>query len=411
MKNVLLGLILLFSSIALIAQSSFERGYFITNQNEKVICFIYNNNSNNIQQYISYKTDENSEIKEIDTKLLKTVVVLPNVKFERHKVSIDLSSNLLGEMSTSRLSNYEEKELFLRVLLEGEVSLYMYSKSNITRYFYAKDSKLIPLEYKKYLKNNAIGKNINYQKQLKDDLSCSTNSKLKTKIKYNTKALVKYFTQYNKCIGANVINHTLNNKKYESAFNIAPIITVGSINITSESPEYNTGTKSSHFTSTIGVAFQYRIGVAKNKWGVFAAPSYQTQLSASAKVFDGFVSSAGPSLGLDDDEIYQIRRYKTVNTTYSAFRVPVGVKYYFNTKTGYLALVPGFGIEIPINSSIHDLKTDTKSDFTKISTNLSLGAEMNINKFNIGVTFRQYLGLENTILNNGVFFNLSYIIK
>ena len=87
-------------------------------------------------------------------------------------------------------------KLLKRILESKKILLYKYTDNNIDYFFYKIDQEIKPLEHKIYLTaGEKIGKNLNYQKTLKEKFSCLKDFDF-TKIKYNEKSLVKYFKEY-----------------------------------------------------------------------------------------------------------------------------------------------------------------------------------------------------------------------
>ena len=151
-KKLLLALTVIFA-INSYSQISFESGYFINNSNQKTECFIKNIDWANNPTEFEYKLTEKSEKKKATIKTVKEFSIYDTSKYVRATINIDISRNSNDELSTTKKAIFKEEELFLKVLIEGKASLYLYKYSNLTKFFFSKDgSKTEQLIFKKYLK-------------------------------------------------------------------------------------------------------------------------------------------------------------------------------------------------------------------------------------------------------------------
>lgn len=129
-------------------------------------------------------------------------------KYKRFKVNIDRTSDNINILSTNKNPIWKEEILFLKLLIEGDATLYSYLQENLTRYFYeTKNIKLEQLVYLKYLSDETnqeiysstdnIKENNQYRQQLYNNVKCDniSESDLK-KVTYRKSSLVKYFSKY-----------------------------------------------------------------------------------------------------------------------------------------------------------------------------------------------------------------------
>ena len=124
---------------------------------------------------------------------------------------VDININDINKLSKQKNPIFKEKELFLKVLIEGKANLYEYIDGNLRRYFYSKEASIIKqLIYKRYETNElSIGKNNRFRQQLWVHLKCAKFKINKIQnLKYNRDDLVKIFTAYDEC-------HNNNVKKFE----------------------------------------------------------------------------------------------------------------------------------------------------------------------------------------------------
>jgi hypothetical protein len=134
MKKII-TIIILFIGLNTIAQTKFEKGYFITLDSKKTECLIKNEDWINTPKNIYYKLKENSEVNKISQKQLKVIEINNKLLLERHNVDINRYSNRLSELSSKRTSNFNKENLFLKVLLVGKARLLKYSSNNVDYFF------------------------------------------------------------------------------------------------------------------------------------------------------------------------------------------------------------------------------------------------------------------------------------
>tara|TARA_R110002049_G_scaffold248552_1_gene423035 strand:+ start:182 stop:844 length:663 start_codon:yes stop_codon:yes gene_type:complete len=203
-------LLFLFIGINCFSQINFDKGYFIENSGTKIECLIRNIDWLNNPIEFEYKESENSEQKTITIKDVQEFGIYDNSKYIKANLNIDLSSNNLDDLSDNKEIIFEEKELFLKVLIEGEASLYEYVDGKIVKFFFKNNNTEIEqLIFKKYKSSqNQIGSNEEYKKQLWLNLKCDDIT-LKTfkYVDYKENDLVDFFVKYNTCINVDYINY------------------------------------------------------------------------------------------------------------------------------------------------------------------------------------------------------------
>lgn len=189
-------------------QFNYQKGYIIKNNGDKIEGWIKKKNWTNSPLQISFKSSVDESSTFIKTINLNVLEIYDEVKYERFKVEIDLSSNSTSQITRNRDMDYETRSLLLKVLVESEKSLFMYKNNKIEKFFFRTTKKPITqLVYKKYtfnkgsagvLGNDFITENKGYIRQLKGFIACSLDDKIKIP-EYNRKALSKYFINNNNC--------------------------------------------------------------------------------------------------------------------------------------------------------------------------------------------------------------------
>ena len=151
MKIQFLTIVTLLICVQAFSQISFEKGYFIDDAGQKSDCYIKNVDWKNNPTEFQYKLSETSEKKTATLADVQEFEIYNAAKYKRATVLVDVSNQSLKELESSDQPNWEERQLFLKVLVEGKASLFSYVDGNIRKYFIQKDaSKIEQLVYKKH---------------------------------------------------------------------------------------------------------------------------------------------------------------------------------------------------------------------------------------------------------------------
>lgn len=279
MKKLLFLLLTFVFTFNSYSQITFEKGYFINNSDEKIICFIKNIDWVNNPTSFEYKLSEDKKPQNIDIKLVKEFGINNFSKYIRETVEIDRSSDKINKLSDVRNPVFKEEQLFLKVIIEGKASLYLYSQGKLKRYFFNKDkSKIKQLVYKKYIVStieNKTGENNYFKQQLASNLKCSkTQIKSLDNLYYRKNSLVNFFTEYNICKEANYVNFTKIKKRDLYNINLRPRINNSSLSIVSQLNDYFDTDFGNSFNFGFGVELEFILSFNKNKWAFFLEPTY-----------------------------------------------------------------------------------------------------------------------------------------
>jgi hypothetical protein len=274
MKINLLFLLTTILSFNCYSQISFENGYYIDNNNQKINCLIKNLDWGNNPTEFKYKLTENSELNEKTIKSVKEFGIHNASKYVRNSVKIDRSSNKVDELDNERRPTFQEEELFLKVLVEGKSTLYSYVDNDLTRYFYSiGTSNIEQLVFKSYMTYEfEIGANNRFRNQLWDNLKCSDIKKNRVeKLKYRKSDLVNFFVAYNSCTNQEYINFEEKEKKDLFNLTIRPRLNSSSL----ESNYRNTNIKN-ELGFGFGIEAEIILPFNKNKWSFIIEPTYQS---------------------------------------------------------------------------------------------------------------------------------------
>ncbi len=357
-----LTIFLLFSAFVIdhcVGQIEFQSGYFIDNDGQTIECLIKDVGWKNNPMKFQYKLNENSEYQIAEIRNVREFSV-SNIKYKRYITRIDRSSNQTSKLGFKKDPEYQREILLLKVLVEGNASLFSYTQGNLIRYFFSiNDSEVEMLVNKKYLNpNNDIRTNNSFKQQLWITLNCGTlNRSDAENIGYNDKDLIRYFNKYNTCINPNFI--VSSEKAHEDRFNlnIRPGLIFSSFSLQSISPNSLPADFGSKLNFRIGIEMEFILPFNKNKWAVLVEPTYQSY-SANTNAFS-----------------------ITTTIDYKSIEFPIGLRHYFYLGDRSKIFVDlSYLLDKPLNSTIEPIPT-LDLGFTD-NLNMGIGYNYN-NKYSI----------------------------
>ncbi|MGB3851615.1 MAG: tRNA modification GTPase [Tunicatimonas sp.] len=290
------------------AQVTFEKGYFINDDRERVPCLIKNVDWKNNPTEFYYKLSEDARPQVATIQEVREFGISDKQKYERLEVGIDRSSDDLMSLDDDRRLSFEQEILFLKVLVAGQATLYYYEDANLRRFFVATDSQEVEqLGYKRYkLQVNRIGENNLYRRQLLNILKCPKISFDDIEgVGYRRDELIKLFVAYNQCREADYVTYQKNPHQDRFNLNLKAGINASSLSI--ENPARGSisadfGMKTSYW---LGVEAEFILPYHRNKWAIVVASSYQP-----------FTSTV------------QARGGRTVTIDYHALEVSAGARHF-----------------------------------------------------------------------------------
>src|SRR5690606_7267579 len=369
--------IVCFLSIKSYAQITFEKGYFISNSDEKTDCFIKNVDWKNNPTEFEYKLTENSESKIASIRNIKEFGIDNYSKYKRFEVQIDRSSNELDYLTGDRNPVFNTETLFLKAIIEGKADLYYYEDGNLRRLFYVmNDSDVQSLVYKRYLVDGStkIGENNFYKQQLLNHLKCSSiTSRDIEKINYTIKDLNDIVLKYNDCENTPSTTFTGNTKKNWLNLNIRPGINFSTLSIKNNASQSRDTDFGNNLGFRLGVEAEVILPFNNIKFAIIFEPTYQSY----------------------NNECETINN-SPVSVDYSSIELPVGVRHYFflnNTS------------KLFVNASIiFDFAFNSKIDF-EYSSDLDISSKHNYG-FGIGYNYDSKYSFELRYLYNRDIFRI-----
>lgn len=136
MKTHSIALLLCFFGLNLSAQIRYERAYFIDNQGNKTECLIKNSDWNDNPNSFVYRASETARTNSASIENVQEFGVYNFSKYIRAKVDIDRSSGDISKMDYFGNAVFHSEELFLKVLIDGAVSLYQYTDGDLNLFFF-----------------------------------------------------------------------------------------------------------------------------------------------------------------------------------------------------------------------------------------------------------------------------------
>ncbi len=316
-KSFLIAFVFLIAT-SLYSQTEFKKGVFITDTDDKVECFIKSMDWKSNPTEFKYKLTENGEIKTGFIEGVKAFEIYDISKYTRATVNIDRSSSNLNKLTTVKNPIFKEEQLFLKVIIESEASLYYYEGGNLQRFFYnLENEKIEQLIYKEYLYDvNLIGENNHYKQQLLNALKCKDISMNSIKnLSYKVKDLSRLFEKYNACIGGELVN--FEKKEERDLFNFRAKLGLGSASLSiknSVNPDQNADFDN-EILFRFGGELEMILPFNNDKWAIVIEPSYQSY--SSKKEVD--IRYAGENEA--ETYIYE--------ASYSIIELPFGLRHYF----------------------------------------------------------------------------------
>jgi len=180
------------------AQADWVPSTILLQSGESLNCSVLDEDWNLTPSEFTYKL--NGRKQKVSAEEVQSVCVEDHTLFERHNVAIDEVADDVSTTNEKRNPLKVQKQLLLRVLIDGELDLLEYKSSEQTRFFTrtTKDCKL--LEYNLYRSGTSLGTNAGYKQQLTLINQCKKKPDF-SKLSYKQKALVKAIVSANKCMG------------------------------------------------------------------------------------------------------------------------------------------------------------------------------------------------------------------
>jgi hypothetical protein len=278
-KNQLLILVLtfLFANVSF-SQITYENGYLINDENQKKECLIKNMDWKDNPSEFKYRLVEDAEEVNAEIRDVSEFGIYNVCKFKRALVNIDRSTEDVNKMGYERNPVFKEEMLFLKVLVEGNASLYIYKDGVLSRFFYSvNDSEIKQLVYKQYrIEGNLVAENNYFRQQLLNDLkSLGISQKDVERIGYNKKELEQLFVRLNNANGIMPVRLEKEQRKDVFDLCIRPGIDFSSLLVKDPVTQARDVDFGSQVNFRLGIEAEFILPFNKGKWALIAEPFYQ----------------------------------------------------------------------------------------------------------------------------------------
>jgi hypothetical protein len=290
------------------SQIRFEKAYFIDNEGKRTECHIRDSDWANNPTSFKYKLTSNEEFGEASVEDVREFGIENGPVYIREKANVDESPVILHLLSSRRAPEYVEKVIFLKKVVSGPATLYVYRSAGITQFYYQLNGgRIIPLVYKRYLNDDGkVASNFGFRQELINALHCGDISANRVaRLNYTETDMESYFNRYNACVSPGV--QPSRKTVGRETFNLR--ITPGAELIMMKGEKFTRfsdgAKKHNAISGRLGVQAEYILPFNKNKWGLLAEPSLQ------------YYDIPLNLLGLK------------MNANYWSVELPVGVRHYF----------------------------------------------------------------------------------
>lgn len=352
--------VLLFFCLQTEAQIPFVEGYFIDNEGSRIDCLIKNLDWTYNPTSFEYIFEEDSIAKVGTPNTIKEFGILGRSRF----ISLMLPN-------TKRV-----EKIFLKVLIEGEASLFAFETQRKLSLYFSLDNASPTNADLTLLKSK------DFKKQIKKRLQCtSVGSRALVTLRYSANSMKRYFNRYNKCINGETIEFERNEEK-------------DFLNISLKAGVKGSTMGFSHAwrdrTVSFGNALGYIVGLEAEviapisgwNWSLIFEPTYQYYKGMNEMTY----LSAGT-----------ISRSTLVTVDYQSIELPLGYRHLFFLQNKSRIFIEAlYIIDMPFGSEIKAGRPEIINVDAGVSQSLAFGLGYNYeNKASLAVSYganRQILG-------------------
>ncbi|MEJ1236627.1 hypothetical protein WBG78_00775 [Chryseolinea sp. T2] len=370
----------------LIAQSDFQKGYFIDINGNRQDGYVSVRSWSDNPRAFAFRTEPASSNQTVSVSSA-TEVGAGASKYVRFIGRVDSSSSKTRKMSNFKEPEWVHDSLFVRVLVDGNADLFYCERAGEERFFYrVDDGPITQLVFKLYEKESTrneprqVAKNREYLGQLREGVNCLQYSFEKMKsVRYEIAVLTNYFTEQNECSGGNQytakdeVSRRMISVRATPGFNIAQMDSYTMKQGLYESYEQK-------LCYRMGAEFEFTLPFHRKKWALWLEPAFQAYKANGT-------DSAARSI------------------TYTSFEVALGARHYFYLgKRSNIFLNAAGVFDVPIESTGGwEGRNNTPSNSDK-TFNFAAGVGATYGRFSIEAryyTTRKMNGTAGVLLPNG----------
>ncbi len=334
MKNYLLTLLLCVSGSSAFAQITYDPAYFVKNDTDTVRCLIRNLDWRNSPTDFEYKLTESSEVMIAVVDEVSEFGFVGGNKYVRYRGNINLFDQNPAYYTTSKEMDLAPMSVFLKVLLEGKASLWIYENSGQYQYvmkLQGQEPEL--LLYKVYMDNKAMREVHTYRKQLYRGLfSEQLVQRDYYGVDYERNDFIRLFEKYNKLNGGASVAYQKEKRKANLALSVVGLATINEVEFYNSLDTYRFD-KEQVFTPGVGLQLEAMLPFNRNKWSLLFETSF-----SSYKV----------------SQVYQNRGVHQYELKSNSLNLNFGPRYYFFLKSGddRIFINPYIGYRVQLGSSL-----------------------------------------------------------
>ncbi|MGV4415349.1 hypothetical protein [Chryseobacterium sp. T1] len=188
---------------ACLSAQDFKKAEINLENGEHLIGEVFYNTPYYTPQSFVFRENKNSPEKKFNQNDIKSVLINDDIEYSKQIVSISRHKENEHLLENNDNYNLKNETLVLETLVKGTNSLYRYSDSQNTAYFYSVkgDSQIKPLLYKEYYNPNDESikvKKSDFRNEL-TKINCGNNSI--NFVQYRESDLLNFFKKTNNCLG------------------------------------------------------------------------------------------------------------------------------------------------------------------------------------------------------------------
>lgn len=397
-KFLCLSVIIITSILNIKAQDNFVSGSYIESNGTLQKGLISLKGNTSTPQSFLFKKESTGETKTVTNKDATSFYLessVENRKFVLKSVLIYESSDKFDKLNNQREVNFIKKNIFVETIIESEISLFKFQRSNKPDIFFYSNSedKITTLVHKKYLGlQNKVKENNSYKQQLFSTLKCNNEKALNFEgPQYNENSLVKLWQSYIECSNSN--SNFLKKEVQNKPINVKASIGAGFNSLSTETAGGSIDFGKSNYVSFGG---ELELLFAKDsKWGlVLNLATYSYSNTSNNEIQLNFPASG----------TFTVENEAEIN----GLDLNLGLRHYINLSTeSAIFLGVFFGID-PINTTeIKFLNIDRETITAEQGApNFAIAAGYQLDK--LSVEFK--LNTAKDHLREGTIFNNSSLI-
>ena len=401
-------------------QANFKKGKIITLTEDTIYGTIDDQNKLRSPRTISFKADNLEKASYFKPSEIKAAILDSGDYYVSAIIEIDMdyvkSTKLKESYSNDSVKIVDT--VFLRVIIQSKLSLYLFTDNNFKDHFYftTNTNNYRELIYKKfpvdingivYLKENSL-----YKKQLNSLMSdCSDALTRISRTDFNEKALFNLFRIYNTCLPENLIRFESHSIPSQNSFYLFAGLDITKLNFTGSDIYYNENEKFSN-------SFQPAIGVGVYIPTIRGQKKYSAILELAWKQYDSRSNSY--LFNYYEVDIHFKMNYLKFNTAFK-YSHPGKIAPYINLGPSMSLLLSSINTIHVFNHDPNLLPNYSREQFKKaydsplkLSFGIFGGIGINYKKFSFETRYEKYTGFTSNAASsntNSIYLLVIYNLK